>query len=100
MPVLPADWPMFWRHGQWNEFRARIVGNPARVITRISGVQFLDWTDTMTRMSDGHLALQLHHGLEFVHGKDWIGVYSSTGGDTDYTKRNIRYRNIRIKELR
>jgi hypothetical protein len=90
MPVLPASWPMFWRHGQWNEFRARIVGNPAHVVTWINGVQLLDWTDTMPRMAAGYLALQLHHGLEFVHGKDWVGVDGSTGGDTDFTKRVIR----------
>jgi hypothetical protein len=100
MPVLPGSWPSFWRHGQWNEFRARIVGNPAHVITWINGVQFLDWTDTLPRASDGYLAVQLHGGVEFVHGKNWVGVDSSTGGDTDYTKRVIRYRNIRIKLLR
>jgi len=100
MPVLPASWPTFWRHGQWNEFRARIAGNPAHVITWINGVQFLDWTDTMPRASDGYLALQLHHGLEFVQGQNWVGVDGSTGGETDYTKRVIRYRNVRIKELR
>jgi hypothetical protein len=99
MPVLPAAWPMFWKHGQWNEFRARIVGNPAHIITWINGVQFIDWTDTMPRLSEGFLALQLHHGLEFVQGKNWVGVDGSTGGDSDYTKRIIRYRNIRIKEL-
>src|SRR5690349_22610239 len=24
LPVLPETWPNFWRHGQWNELRARI----------------------------------------------------------------------------
>jgi Domain of Unknown Function (DUF1080) len=100
MPVLPAAWPRFWRHGQWNEFRARIVGNPAHVITWINGVQFLDWRDTMPRASEGYLALQLHGGVEFVHGQNWVGVEGSTGGETDYTKRIIRYRNVRVKELR
>jgi hypothetical protein len=100
MPVLPAAWPSFWRHGHWNEFRARIVGNPAHVTTWINGVQFLDWTDTMPRLADGFLALQVHGGLERVQGKDWVGVDGSTGGETDYTKRFVRYRNIRIKELR
>src|SRR5262245_5563283 len=100
MPVLPAAWPKFWRHGEWNEFRARIVGNPAHIVTWINGVPYIDWTDTMSRASEGFLALQLHHGLEFVQGKNWVGVDGSKGGDADYTKRYIRYRNIRIKELR
>jgi hypothetical protein len=64
------------------------------------GVPFLDWTDTMPRAADGFLALQLHGGVEFVHGKDWVGVDGSQGGATDFTKRYIRYRNVRVKELR
>ncbi|MFM7115275.1 MAG: DUF1080 domain-containing protein, partial [Planctomycetota bacterium] len=24
--ILPEAWPAFWKHGQWNELRARIVG--------------------------------------------------------------------------
>ena len=27
LAILPESWPHFWRHGQWNECRARIVGN-------------------------------------------------------------------------
>src|SRR5947207_14926773 len=43
LPVLPQSWPFLWRHGQWNELRARIVGNPPRMITWINGVKFMDW---------------------------------------------------------
>ena len=25
----PEDWPKFWKHGEWNELRARIDGQPA-----------------------------------------------------------------------
>ena len=99
MPVLPAAWPMFWKHGQWNEIRARIVGNPAHITTWINGVQFVDWTDTMPRLSEGHLALQLHGGVEWVQGKNHVGINGSKAGETDYTKGYIRYRNVRIKEL-
>jgi hypothetical protein len=99
MPILPASWPMFWRHGQWNEVRARIVGNPARITVWINGVKFTDYTDTMPRLAEGYLALQVHGGLEFVQGKNWVGVDGSTGGETDYTKRYVRFRNIRIKEV-
>jgi hypothetical protein len=91
---------MFWRHGYWNEVRARIVGNPARITVWINGVTFTDYTDMVPRLADGYLALQVHGGLEFVQGKNWVGVDGSTGGETDYTKRCVRFRNIRIKELR
>ena len=100
MPVLPQDWPAFWRHGQWNTFRARIVGNPAHITTWINGVQFVDYTDTISRRPEGAIALQVHGGLEFVNGKDWVGVDGSKGGETDYTKRYARFRNIRVKELK
>ena len=100
MPVALRAWPSFWRHGQWNEIRARIAGVPARITTWINGVQFVDYTDSISRLPEGHIALQVHGGLEFVNGKDWVGVDGSTGGDTDYTKRFVRFRNIRVKELK
>jgi hypothetical protein len=81
-PVSPADWPKFWKHGEWNELRARIEGNPPRVRTWINGVKFLDYTDTQRRLPDaGRIALQVH-------------------GGGDYTDQFVRYRNIRVKELK
>ena len=81
LPVLPQSWRYFWRHGQWNELRARIVGNPPTVTTWINGVKFMELTDTEKRLPDtGGIALQ-------VHG----------GGDS--TKQFVRYRNIRVKPL-
>jgi hypothetical protein len=81
LPVLPEAWRYFWRHGQWNELRARIVGNPPALTTWINGVKFMELTDTEKRLPDaGGIALQ-------VHG----------GGDS--TKQFVRYRNIRVKQL-
>ncbi len=81
LPVLVESWPMFWRHGQWNELRARIVGNPPRMETWINGVKFMDWAEKEKRHPDaGGIALQVH-----------------AGGDT--TKQFVRYRNIRVKVL-
>lgn len=81
-PVSPADWPLFWKPGEWNELRARIEGNPPHLTTWIKGVKFMDYTDTEKRLPDtGGIALQ-------VHG----------GGDS--TKQFVRYRNIRVKELK
>ena len=58
LPVLPEAWSKFWRHGQWNELRARIVGNPPHITTRINGVMFCDWQETGRRHPDagGHRA--------------------------------------------
>jgi Domain of Unknown Function (DUF1080) len=81
LPVKPADWPRFWKHGQWNELRARIVGNPPKITTWINGVRFIEFEDKEKRHPDlGGIALQ-------VHG----------GGDS--TKEFVRYRNIRVKVL-
>ena len=35
----------FWKHGQWNELRARIVGNPPKITTWINGVKFMEFQD-------------------------------------------------------
>ncbi|OWK46546.1 3-keto-disaccharide hydrolase [Fimbriiglobus ruber] len=81
-PVSPADWPQFWKAGEWNELRARIVGNPPEITTWIKGVKFMQYKDTEKRLSDtGGIALQVH-------------------GGGDYTKQFVRYRNIRVKELK
>lgn len=80
-PMPVEEWPKFWRHGQWNELRARIVGNPPHITTWIKGVKFMDWTETEKRHPDtGMIGLQVH-----------------AGGDS--TKEFVRYRNIRVKLL-
>jgi hypothetical protein len=82
LPVKPAQWPSFWKHGQWNELRARIVGNPPTITTWINGVKFMEFTDTEKRHADtGSIALQVH------------------GGGGDLTQHYVRYRKIRVKEL-
>ena len=82
LPVKPAEWPEFWKHGQWNELRARIVGNPPTIMTWINGVRFMEFTDSEKRHPDtGGIALQVH------------------GGGGDLTKYYVRYRNIRVKPL-
>lgn len=81
LPVLPESWPSFWRHGQWNELRARIVHNPPTITTWINGVRFMEWTETEKRHPDkGAIALQVH-------------------GGGDLTRQFVRYRNIRVKRL-
>jgi hypothetical protein len=81
LPVSPENWPTFWKHGEWNELKARIVGNPPHLTTWIKGVKFMDYTDTKIRHPDeGGIALQVH-------------------GGGDYTKEFVRYRNIRVKVL-
>jgi hypothetical protein len=81
-PVTAEEWPKFWKHGEWNELRARIEGNPPKITTWIKGVKFMEFTDTEKRLADkGGIALQVH-------------------GGGDYTKQFVRYRNIRVKELK
>jgi hypothetical protein len=81
LPVSAEKWPEFWKHGDWNELRARMVGNPPHITTWIKGVKFMDYTDTKKRLPDkGGIALQVH-------------------GGGDYTKQYVRYRNLRIKVL-
>lgn len=81
LPVSPEKWPSFWKHGEWNELRARIEGNPPRLTTWIKGVKFMDYTDTQKRHQEkGGIALQVH-------------------GGGDYTKQFVRYRKIRVKVL-
>ncbi|MCY3017689.1 MAG: DUF1080 domain-containing protein [Planctomycetota bacterium] len=80
-PMKEEEWPKFWKHGQWNELRARIVGNPPTITTWINGVKFMEWTETEKRLGDkGGIGLQVH-------------------GGGDLTKQFVRYRNIRIKRL-
>jgi len=81
LPVLPESWTFLWRHGQWNELRARIVNNPPTITTWINGVKFMEWTETQKRHPDaGGIALQVH-------------------GGGDFTKQFVRYRNVRVKKL-
>lgn len=80
-PVKAEDWKKFWDPTKWNELRARIEGNPAKITTWINGVKFMEFQDTEKRLGDtGGIALQVH-------------------GGGDYTKQFVRYRNIRVKEL-
>ncbi len=81
LPVSVEDWPKFWKHGQWNKLRARIVGNPPQITTWINGVKFMEWQEKEIRHpAQGGIALQVH-------------------GGGDHTKEFVRYRNIRVKRL-
>jgi hypothetical protein len=81
LPVSPKEWPKFWKHGQWNKLRARIVGNPPQITTWINGVKFMEWQEKEIRHpARGGIALQVH-------------------GGGDHTKEFVRYRNIRVKRL-
>jgi hypothetical protein len=84
-PVLPEAWPAFWRHGEWNELRARIVGGDKPTITTwINGVKISEWTETEARHPPrGRIALQIHGG----------------GSPADYAGKFVRYRGMRVREL-
>jgi hypothetical protein len=81
-PLTAEQWKEFWNPKEWNEVRARIEGNPPHITTWVKGVKFMDFTDTEKRHdADGGIALQVH-------------------GGGDYTKQFVRYRNIRVKEIK
>jgi hypothetical protein len=81
LPVAPESWSRFWRHGEWNELRARIVGNPPAITTWINGVKMMEWAETEVRHpAQGGIALQVH-------------------GGGDYTRQFVRYRNIRVRNI-
>ena len=81
LPITPEQWPQLWKHGEWNELRARIEGNPPTVQTWINRVKFMEFKDTEKRHPEtGSVALQVH-------------------GGGDYTKQFVRYRNVRVKGL-
>lgn len=85
LPVLPESWPYFWRAGQWNELRARIVGGDKPTVTTwINGVKIMEWTETEARLPlQGSIGLQVHGG----------------GKPEDYDGKFVRYRNVRVKRL-
>jgi hypothetical protein len=81
LPVKAESWKHFWRHGQWNELRARITGNPPHITTWINGVTIMEWQENQLRHpATGGIALQVH-------------------GGGNHTNEFVRYRNIRVKRL-
>lgn len=79
-PVLPEAWPHFWRVGQWNEIRTRIVGDPPTITTWVNGVQILQHGEPASvHPTRGHIGLQIHGGPK--------------------SKGTVRYRNIRARAL-
>lgn len=81
LPVSPDKWAQFWKHGEWNELKASIVGNPPKITTYIKGIKFMEYTDTEKRLpNEGGIALQVH-------------------GGGDFTKEFVRYRNIKMRKI-
>src|SRR5436190_5421734 len=48
------------RRDDWNEYLIKVEGN--RYISRLNGVQMIDYTDPQPESEDGPIALQLHSG--------------------------------------
>jgi hypothetical protein len=81
LPILPESWKYFWRHGQWNELRARIQGNPPHITTWINGLKFMEWQEKEVRHpATGSIALQVH-------------------GGGNHTNEFVRYRKIQVRKL-
>ncbi len=48
------------RQNEWNDMQVRVEGN--RYVSRLNGVDMVDFTDPSPRSHDGAIALQLHSG--------------------------------------
>ena len=82
-----ADWSKIWHHGQWNTIRCKVVGNPPTITTWINGTKITEYTSDMkfenVLEDKGHLAFQVHGGA---------GAWPKGA--------KVRFRNVRIKELK
>lgn len=79
-PVLPEAWKYFWRVGDWNEVRMRIVGDPPTITTWVNGVQILEHIEPASvHPARGHIGLQIHGGAR--------------------SKGTVRYRNVRARSI-
>lgn len=76
-------WRDIYRPGEWNQLRARIVGQPARITAWLNGVQTFEFQDTVARYpQEGYIGLQVH------------------GGEGSWgTNSRARFRNIRVREI-
>lgn len=80
-----SKWSTIWKPTEFNEIRARVEGNPPHMQVWISGLQVIDFTDTMLRAeidATGPLAIQVHGGAE-----RWLANGS------------VQFKNIRAKDL-
>lgn len=78
------DWSKIWKLNDWNEVRARMVGNPPTITTWINGTKVSDFVgkEKFDQLGDeGSIAVQVHGG------KNW-----PAGAKT-------RFRNLRVKRL-
>ena len=87
------DWPKFWKHGQWNELRARIEGNPPHITTWIKGVKFMDWTETRSDIptraasrckSTVAATSPSSSSVTETSGSSGLNSHSDGGGQTSY----------------
>ncbi len=64
-------WSYIWKENDWNQFRIRVEGNPAKITVWINGWKVTEYQDTQARFpSSGHIALQVHPtASEFPAGK-------------------------------
>jgi hypothetical protein len=84
--TMPNGWEKVWKKGEWNTVRARIEGNPPRIVVWLNGTQVTDFQDTANHAADGAedgmIALQVHGGPKPWR---WGGFH--------------RFRNIWVREL-
>lgn len=82
-----VDWSRIWKLNDWNTVRCRVKGNPPTITTWINGALITEYTSDKKFENvlgeTGHIAFQVHGG---------------TGAWPKGAK--VRFRNVRIKELK
>lgn len=82
--VQNPDWVKVYRKKGWNRLRVRIEGQPAHILCWLNGVKTFDFQDNRERYPrEGYIGLQVHGGA---------GAWGE--------KCKVRFRNIRLKELK
>jgi hypothetical protein len=83
LPFAPEDWKQHWRFDDYNELRARILGNPPAIDVWLNGTHLSHFADTEKRLDvAGHLGIQVHGGKGWPEGA------------------KVRFRRISVRELK
>ena len=85
-PITPEEWSRRWNYKNFNEIRARIVGNPPTIKVWVNGVYITRFRDDQVRTQldvdgKGSVGIQVHGGKDWPNG--WI----------------VRYRNVQVRRL-
>jgi len=81
LPIKPEDWPKFWKHGEWHASAPKL--SATRRTSPPGSTTSNSWIGKTTSIviPPPRIALQVH-------------------GGGDFTKQFVRYKGVKIKELK